>query len=453
MNTFKKIGLFICIGIIGVVFGVVATMQWPNLDAADDNAHEHPLTKINGYIATCQETGAKDYWECPDCEKYFADADGLVEIKATDLAEWKVVKKADHLTNEHHHVDEVKANCAQAGNMEYYSCMYCGDYFEDANCIIPVGKDFVKYPKTTQHEIVAVKAVTAKCYQDGMAAHYECQVCGQKYIDKDGETTTTAEALKITVDHDLVHVAAVEATCTADGNIEYYECSNAHCNFKSTDEKGFEPVENVTTTKNHELNHHAATEADCENAGNHAYYECEICHGTFADENAETPFADYVIKAEGHNHVEVLKAEQTEPRQIVYENRCTKCNHFNGESTLNIFAENNAAVNGNTLALDVFTDQYANTNTDILFDLYILDWNNSQKENNGQTIKIALVLPDVIDNEKTAYHYNGQTVQQVLSTLVINYEDIAGKEYFEWHFDWNGDGYFDQTIRVDVINY
>ncbi|MBR4418805.1 MAG: hypothetical protein IKT33_02240 [Clostridia bacterium] len=460
MNTFKKIGLFFCIGIIGVVFGVVAAMQWHNLGAADTTAHKHPLTKVTGHAATCQETGIKDYWECPDCAKYFADAEGLVEMTSTELANWKVIKKAHHETNEHHHVAEIKANCAHDGNIEYYTCIYCGDYFDDANCKIPVSNDFIKYNKTNNHEIIFVKATTAKCNQPGMAAHYECQVCGQKYTDKNGETTTTAEALVITVEHELIPVAAVEATCTTEGNIAHHHCTECEQNFKN--EQALNPIDVTVGKLNHEIEYVEATPATCETAGNHAYYHCSECDGKFTDEACTKIITDYVINALGHNHVAVENKTKSTNRYLYFENICNRdgCNHFNGEFKRTLFAENNVNLNKN-LELFVSNDEHIeitikdenNEEKTILkyFDLYRLDWNNSQ--NNGQTVKINLVIPDIYDSENAQYSYNGDIVKGILTTLEINLDDVKKNNDLEWYFDWNGDGIFEQTIRIHVENF
>ena len=460
MNTFKKIGLFFCIGIIGVVFGVVATMQWPNLGAADNTpAHEHPLTKVTGHAATCQETGIKDYWECPDCAKYFADAEGLVEMTSTELASWKVIEKTHHETNEHHHVAEIKANCAHDGNMEYYTCMFCGDYFEDENCMEPANKDWVKYPKTNKHDIIFVKATTAKCNQPGMAAHYECQVCGQKYTDKDGETTTTAEALVITVEHELIPVAAVEATCTAEGNIAHYHCTECEQNFKN--EQALNPIDVTVGKLDHKIEYVEATPATCETAGNHAYYHCSECDGKFKDEACTEIITDYVITLE-HEYIAVENKTKSTKRYLCFERICNRdgCNHFDGEFKQNLFAENDIEEN-NGLNLSVKNDAFIqitikdeNNEEKIInkdFDLYLLDWNDSQKD--GQTVKINLVIPDIYDSENVQYSYNGDIVKGVLETLEINLDDVKENYILEWYFDWNGDGIFEQTIRVQVNNY
>ena len=44
----------------------------------------HNLEKIPAKDATVTETGNKDYWHCKDCDKYFADENGIDEIALAD---------------------------------------------------------------------------------------------------------------------------------------------------------------------------------------------------------------------------------------------------------------------------------------------------------------------------------------------------------------------------------
>ena len=46
------------------------------------DAHEHTLRQMKAKEATCFEDGNLAYWECTECKRLFADAEGTEEVTA-----------------------------------------------------------------------------------------------------------------------------------------------------------------------------------------------------------------------------------------------------------------------------------------------------------------------------------------------------------------------------------
>ena len=63
--------------------------------------------------ADCTTDGNTEYWSCPACEKYFADAEGQAEVEADS---W-IIQAAGH-----------KMVSTEDGN---WKCTVCDRYFSD----------------------------------------------------------------------------------------------------------------------------------------------------------------------------------------------------------------------------------------------------------------------------------------------------------------------------------
>ena len=68
--------------------------------------HKHTLKKVNAVAATCTAKGARAYWHCTSCGRYYSDSNGKKEIKknswivAAKGHSWKhIVNKAGYLKN------------------------------------------------------------------------------------------------------------------------------------------------------------------------------------------------------------------------------------------------------------------------------------------------------------------------------------------------------------------
>ena len=89
-----------------------------------------------GKQVTCKEEGEKEYWYCTRCKKYFLDEKGTKETTKAGL----VISATGHKM-EHH--DRKEATNEQAGNIEYWYCTLCNNYFLDEKGKQQVEKDKV----------------------------------------------------------------------------------------------------------------------------------------------------------------------------------------------------------------------------------------------------------------------------------------------------------------------
>lgn len=96
----------------------------------------HKMEHHKGKQATCKEDGEKEYWYCTRCKKYFLDEKGTKETTKAGL----VISATGHKM-EHH--DRKEATHEQAGNIEYWYCTLCNNYFLDEKGKQQVEKDKV----------------------------------------------------------------------------------------------------------------------------------------------------------------------------------------------------------------------------------------------------------------------------------------------------------------------
>lgn len=96
----------------------------------------HKMEHHKGKQVTCKEDGEKEYWYCTRCKKYFLDEKGTKETTKAGL----VISATGHKM-EHH--DRKEATNEQAGNIEYWYCTLCNNYFLDEKGKQQVEKDKV----------------------------------------------------------------------------------------------------------------------------------------------------------------------------------------------------------------------------------------------------------------------------------------------------------------------
>ncbi len=102
---------------ITVTESMVVTAQWQQA--------AHSLTLVPAKEATCTEEGSIAYYVCEACGKWYADEAGTEEI--TDHESVKIAAGNHSLTL----VPAKEATATESGNLEYYICTYCGNWFWD----------------------------------------------------------------------------------------------------------------------------------------------------------------------------------------------------------------------------------------------------------------------------------------------------------------------------------
>ena len=128
------------------------------------DVHEHTLRQMKAKEATCFEDGNLAYWECTECKKLFADAEGEDEVTAAEV------------TLPAHHTPQFVAAVKGDGTFEtssiaHYVCTVCGSMFANEACTLPLTSEEVYEIKTyaLSDARVAVSNGTSavKAYVDG----------------------------------------------------------------------------------------------------------------------------------------------------------------------------------------------------------------------------------------------------------------------------------------------
>ncbi len=129
------------------------------------DVHEHTLRQMKAKEATCFEDGNLAYWECTECKKLFADAEGEDEVAAEEV------------TLPAHHTPQFVAAVKGDGTFEtssiaHYVCTVCGSMFANEACTLPLTSEEVYEIKTyaLSDARVAVSNGTSavKAYVDGV---------------------------------------------------------------------------------------------------------------------------------------------------------------------------------------------------------------------------------------------------------------------------------------------
>ena len=152
--------------------------------------HVMPLTHHDAVAGTCGEESIAEYWSCGECGQLFEDEAGT---KTTTLTALKLAGEKDpnnHPADMVTHKEYTAATCCEKGNHEYWHCEECNTYFKDADLKTKyakpsdteIAKDASKHTKLEEHPYKA-----ATCENDGNLHYYECTGCGNYYADAAGK--------------------------------------------------------------------------------------------------------------------------------------------------------------------------------------------------------------------------------------------------------------------------
>ena len=296
----KKILISISLALMACVVGISLA------SCNDDNndSHVHDIISVSAKDATCEEDGNIAYYKCSDCDEYFSDAKG--ENKITDKSSVIVKAKGHDLDK----VEAKDANCSDSGNIEYYICSGCDKYFSDKD-----GKNEIKDKSSVVivangHNLNKVDAKAEDCLNAGNIEYYVCDVCDKYFSDKDGKNEISAESVVIPAKgHKGVLVPAVAADCENDGNMAYYKCEN--CNKLFSDEacKNEISADSVIVKSHHNLDKVEAVLASCDKDGNIEYYVCSVCDKYFSDKDGKNEIVDKAsVVVKSHHSIDKVEA-------------------------------------------------------------------------------------------------------------------------------------------------
>lgn len=94
-------------------------------------SHTHKLSAVAANAATCTKAGNLAYWHCEDCDQYYKDAEASSAYEADG---W--ILPAHGLT----HVERKEATKTADGNIEYWYCTACEKYYADGAAVNEIQK-------------------------------------------------------------------------------------------------------------------------------------------------------------------------------------------------------------------------------------------------------------------------------------------------------------------------
>ena len=271
-------------------------LQWKEIEIGNDNSaltkaiihyastHAHNVEHVPGKAASCTETGNLEYWRCLACGEYFIDEE---LNQSTDEAN-VILSALGHTMTE---TEAKAATCTQDGNNRYFTCSTCGKVFKDEQGTQETTAQAEILP-ALGHTTKLVDTVAPTCTQPGNKAYYVCETCGRAFKDKQGTQATTVRAEAVpALGHTEVTDQRVEPTCTKTGLTEGTHCSV--CDEVLTAQKEI-------PAKGHSEVIDEGTEPTCTKPGLTEGKHCSVCN--------EVLTAQEEIPAKGHD-VEKVEAK------------------------------------------------------------------------------------------------------------------------------------------------
>ena len=173
--------------------------------------------------AACTESGMLGYYVCVECGAYL-DEDGIfVSFDLTDL----VLTATGHTYSEL--IEGYEATCEQTGYSDYYKCLNCYECFVLAgDDYVLTGQEDLVIPATGHTLGELVEAVDATCTTEGNIAYCVCTECG-KYFNESSEEIDSGNITTAALGHDYVDGICTRCSqtvgslviTTADGNYTY----------------------------------------------------------------------------------------------------------------------------------------------------------------------------------------------------------------------------------------
>ena len=259
----------------------------------------HKLTETKAKAATCLADGNSAYWTCSECGKYFSDAEGTAEINE---GSW-VIEKTGHAWGDW--IELVKATCGQSGARYHI----CGNN--------PLHVEIEQIPASGEHKLTRVEAKEADCAEAGNSEYWTCSECGKCFSDAEGTTEIEKDSVVIpATGHDWEDwTVLVDPTCEKNG-IKHRECRNNPLH----QETGKIPA------TGHQLTKVAAKAATCMANGTGEYYKCSVCGKMYSDAEGKTAIsAPPVINATGHNWGSPVWTWSKDYSTATVKFTCSKC--------------------------------------------------------------------------------------------------------------------------------
>lgn len=244
-----------------------------------------------------------EYWYCKDCGSYFTDEDCKNEIKKAKLDNGLTKDETKHTDLKH--FPSKAATCTEKGNIEYWYCSGCKEYYSDAAGTVKTTSAKVSTSKNDHDYYWVADEVAGVHYQKcrvcgtttGTSSHSggtasckaqaKCAKCGASYGELDPNTHVNFELRN--------EVKATETTQGYTGDKYCKDCG-------AFIEKGsYYSAQCAGGCKDIELV--KGTPKTCTEDGTIDYYRCKKCGNMYKDERASILITkdDLVDKCTGHD--------------------------------------------------------------------------------------------------------------------------------------------------------
>ena len=209
------------------------------------------------------------------------------------------------------YVPEKAPLCSEYGNIAYYYCSFCKEYFSD-----PEGEHLITEAETkiTQlgHEYVKIEAVEPTCLENGNTLYWSCKRCGTLSLEGEKEADITKDDITLkALGHDWsVWKSDSEShwrdckRCKEVGFLEKHNFSD----WIPSEKEGYsirtcETCKYTEEKSECEIEHVSAKDVTCTEDGNKEYWYCKVHHDYFLDEalTISTKKEDVIIKTNGHD--------------------------------------------------------------------------------------------------------------------------------------------------------
>lgn len=270
--------------------------------STEPTACDHEIKPVDAAEANCTAKAHSQYWQCSKCGQIFADAEGT---KTAKLKDFETGKKDETKHTDLKHFPSKAATCTEKGNIEYWYCSGCKEYYSDAAGTVKTTSAKVSTSKNDHDYYWVADEVAGVHYQKcrvcgtttGTSSHSggtasckaqaKCAKCGASYGELDPNTHVNFELRN--------EVKATETTQGYTGDKYCKDCG-------AFIEKGsYYSAQCAGGCKDIELV--KGTPKTCTEDGTIDYYRCKKCGNMYKDERASILITkdDLVDKCTGHD--------------------------------------------------------------------------------------------------------------------------------------------------------
>lgn len=204
-----------------IVFLITALLCVFTAISACEQEHTHVIKHIPESVSTCAKQGNCEYWFCEICNAYFSDADGINEI----IDKSSVLLPVSTVHENVIHREPQNSSCTSNGNTEYYECTICEKYFSDSEATDVISDKSSVIIAKQAHDLTHNEKKDETCTENGNVEYWECSTCKNFFSDENGKNLI-ADKSQVTIT--AKHLISDEWTTTS--STHYHKCTR--CDYK-----------------------------------------------------------------------------------------------------------------------------------------------------------------------------------------------------------------------------